>query len=53
MSRNLPLALATVLGLASAANGLFILISPANWYVAVPGVTTTAHSTSISSATSV
>jgi len=41
MSRNLPLALATVLGLASAANGIFMLISPANWYFAVPGVTTT------------
>jgi len=41
MSRKLPLALATVLGLASAANGLFMVISPANWYFAVPGVTTT------------
>ena len=41
MSRQLPLALATVLGLASAVNGLFMLISPANWYFAVPGVTTT------------
>src|SRR6187402_3107957 len=41
MSRNFPLALATVLGLASAVNGLFMLISPANWYFAVPGVTTT------------
>lgn len=41
MSRNLPLALATVLGLSSAANGFFMLISPANWYFAVPGVTTT------------
>jgi hypothetical protein len=41
MSRNFPLALATVLGLASAVNGLFMLISPAAWYFAVPGVTTT------------
>jgi hypothetical protein len=41
MSRHLPLALAAVLGVASAANGLFMLISPANWYFAVPGVTTT------------
>lgn len=41
MSRSLPLALAAVLGLGSAANGLFMLISPANWYFAVPGVTTT------------
>ena len=41
MSRNLPLALAIFLGLASAVNGLFMLVSPANWYFAVPGVTTT------------
>ena len=41
MSRSLPLALAAVLGLGSAANGLFMLISPANWYFAVPGVATT------------
>ena len=41
MSRNLPLALAAVLGLASAVNGAFMLISPANWYFAVPGVTDT------------
>ena len=41
MTRNFPLALSTVLGLASAVNGLFMLISPANWYFAVPGVTTT------------
>ncbi|MHA6721153.1 hypothetical protein ACX40Y_17100 [Sphingomonas sp. RS6] len=41
MSRNLPLGLASVLGLASAINGAFMLISPANWYFAVPGVTTT------------
>ena len=41
MSRHLPLALAAVLGLASAVNGAFMLISPANWYFAVPGVTTT------------
>jgi len=41
MSRSLPLALATLLGLAAAANGLFMLVSPANWYFAVPGVTTT------------
>ncbi|MFK4870568.1 hypothetical protein [Novosphingobium sp. ZW T3_23] len=41
MTRSLPLALATMLGLGSAANSLFMLISPANWYFAVPGVTTT------------
>lgn len=41
MSRTVSLALATALGLGLAANGLFMLISPANWYFAVPGVTTT------------
>lgn len=41
MTRSLPLALATMLGFGSAANSLFMLISPANWYFAVPGVTTT------------
>jgi hypothetical protein len=41
MSRHLPLALAAVVGLASTANGAFMLISPADWYFAVPGVTTT------------
>lgn len=41
MSRHLLLTLAAVLGLASAVNGAFMLISPANWYFAVPGVTTT------------
>lgn len=41
MTRRLPLALTTVLGIGAAANGLFMLISPANWYVAVPGVTST------------
>ena len=32
---------AVVLGLGMEANGLFMLINPANWYFAVPGVTTT------------
>ncbi|WP_070152849.1 hypothetical protein [Sphingobium phenoxybenzoativorans] len=41
MNRSLPLALAAVLGIGAAVNGLFMLISPANWYFAVPGVTTT------------
>lgn len=41
MSRSVPLTLATMLGLGATANGLFMLISPANWYFAVPGVTTT------------
>ncbi|WP_157218969.1 hypothetical protein [Flavisphingomonas formosensis] len=41
MSRGLTLALATLLGLGALANGLFMLVSPTNWYFAVPGVTTT------------
>ncbi len=41
MSRGVPLVLAALLGLGAAANGIFMLISPANWYFAVPGVTTT------------
>lgn len=41
MNRSLPLALAAALGIGAAVNGLFMLISPANWYFAVPGVTTT------------
>lgn len=32
---------ATLLGLGAAANGIFMLLSPANWYFAVPGVTST------------
>ncbi|ATI80827.1 hypothetical protein A6768_13100 [Sphingobium yanoikuyae] len=40
MNRRLPIALAVMLGLGAIANGLFMLISPANWYFAVPGVTT-------------
>ena len=41
MNRRLPIALALALGLGAIASGLFMLISPANWYFAVPGVTTT------------
>jgi hypothetical protein len=33
--------LAILLGLGFAANGLFMLVSPGNWYFAVPGVTGT------------
>ena len=33
--------LAFVTGLAALANGLFMLVSPDQWYLAVPGVTTT------------
>lgn len=37
-----PLLIAgSVLGLGLAANGAYMLASPANWYFAVPGVTTT------------
>jgi hypothetical protein len=35
------LGLAVLLGLALAANGIFMLASPEHWYVAVPGVTST------------
>lgn len=41
MNRHLPLAPAALLGVGATANGLFMLLSPANWYFAVPGVTTT------------
>lgn len=41
MWRKTVLTTAAVLGLAAEANGLFMLIAPANWYFAVPGVTTT------------
>ncbi len=32
---------AALLGLGGVANGIFMLLSPADWYFAVPGVTTT------------
>jgi hypothetical protein len=35
------LGVAILLGIGAVANGIFMLISPANWYFAVPGVTTT------------
>ena len=34
-------ALAALFGVASAANGAYMLVAPADWYFAVPGVTTT------------
>lgn len=40
MSRGV-LGIATLLGIGAVANGIFMLVSPANWYFAVPGVTTT------------
>jgi hypothetical protein len=41
MLKALCLGLAVLLGLALAANGIFMLVSPEHWYVAVPGVTST------------
>ena len=40
MSR-VVLGIAILLGTGAIANGIFMLISPVNWYFAVPGVTTT------------
>ena len=39
--RVLMIGVGIVTGLAALANGLFMLVSPDNWYLAVPGVTTT------------
>lgn len=41
MLKNLSIGAAVVLGVGAVANGLFMLVSPADWYLAVPGVTTT------------
>lgn len=41
MVRNLCIGLGIVLGVAAAANGLLMLVSPLDWYFLVPGVTTT------------
>lgn len=41
MLKQLCIALAVILGFGALANGAFMLASPANWYFAVPGVTTT------------
>jgi len=40
MHKTLPI-LGAVLGFGLAANGLYMLANPANWYFLVPGVTTT------------
>jgi uncharacterized protein YjeT (DUF2065 family) len=40
MHKTLPI-LGAALGLGLAANGLYMLVNPANWYFLVPGVTTT------------
>jgi hypothetical protein len=39
--RKLVLGIAVLLGAGAGVNGVFMLTSPANWYFAVPGVTTT------------
>lgn len=41
MLKRTCLITASVIGLGALANGAFMLISPADWYFAVPGVTTT------------
>ena len=41
MLKSTCIGLAMVMGLAALANGVFMLVSPQDWYVAVPGVTTT------------
>lgn len=41
MLRQSCMLLAGMLGVAAVANGIFMLIAPADWYFAVPGVTTT------------
>jgi hypothetical protein len=41
MLKNLCVGAAVVLGLGAIANGLFMLVSPAHWYLSVPGVTST------------
>jgi hypothetical protein len=41
MIRQLSIGTAVLLGVLSLANGSYMLIDPANWYFAIPGVTTT------------
>lgn len=41
MTERICLWTAAFMGIAALANGTFMLVSPANWYFAVPGVTTT------------
>lgn len=41
MLRNICIGIAVLLGTGAVGNGLFMLYDPANWYFAVPGVTTT------------
>jgi len=41
MLKAICIAAAITLGIAAIANGLFMLVDPERWYLAVPGVTTT------------
>jgi hypothetical protein len=41
MLKSVCLGVAVLLGIAMEANGVFMLLSPADWYMAVPGVTST------------
>ncbi|MTD94136.1 hypothetical protein GIW81_07265 [Hyphomicrobium sp. xq] len=41
MLKSFCLALAVALGVAALANGVYMLVAPEDWYLAVPGVTTT------------
>ena len=41
MLKSASLGIAALLGVALIANGVFMLVAPADWYVAVPGVTAT------------
>jgi len=41
MLRSFSIALSVALGGAAIANGIYMLVAPENWYLAVPGVTTT------------
>ena len=41
MLKSSNLGIAALLGVALIANGVFMLVAPADWYVAVPGVTAT------------
>jgi hypothetical protein len=41
MSRSSFVALAVLLGVALEANGIYMLVAPESWYLAVPGVTST------------
>ena len=41
MLKSANLGIAALLGVALIANGVFMLVAPADWYMAVPGVTST------------